>query len=58
MKLHYFLAPVVLISLVASGAERPKVPENPIAKKKELLFSDDFNRAELGKAWKVVVPTY
>jgi hypothetical protein len=58
MKLHYFLAPVVLISLVASGAERPKIPENPIAKKKELLFSDDFNRAELGKAWKVVVPTY
>lgn len=58
MKLHYFLAPLVLISLVVTGAERPKIPENPIAKKKELLFSDDFNRAELGKAWKVVVPTY
>lgn len=35
-------------------------PTEPISKKKELLFSDDFGRAELGKdkGWAIVVPTY
>ena len=35
----------------------PSIPVELIAKKKELLFSDDFERAELGKAWAIVVPT-
>ncbi len=35
-------------------------PAEPTAKKKELLFSDDFERAELGKDkdWAIVVPTF
>ncbi|MBX7208855.1 MAG: hypothetical protein K1X78_11115 [Verrucomicrobiaceae bacterium] len=38
----------------------PSIPTEPIAKKKELLFADDFERAELGKdkGWAIVVPTY
>lgn len=42
----------------ASAADKPEVPAGPIAEKKELLFSDDFERAELGKAWGAVVPTF
>lgn len=34
------------------------VPEGAIATKKELLFSDDFGRAVLGKAWGIVVPIF
>jgi hypothetical protein len=36
----------------------PVVPAEPIARKKELLFSDDFKRTELGKDWVEVVPTF
>lgn len=36
----------------------PSVPAESIARKKELLFSDDFEREELGKAWGPVVPTF
>ena len=42
----------------ADAPKLPSIPAEPIAKKKELLFSDDFERAELGKAWAIVVPTY
>jgi hypothetical protein len=42
----------------AAWAELPKVPAEPIGQKKELLFSDDFEREELGKAWGPVVPTF
>jgi len=36
----------------------PSIPAQLIAKKKELVFSDDFERAELGKdkRWAIVVP--
>src|SRR6185312_11331245 len=40
------------------AADLPKIPAEPIAAKKNVLFSDDFERAELGKAWGPVVPTY
>ncbi len=35
-------------------------PAEPSGKKKELLFSDDFERAELGKdkGWAIGVPTF
>jgi hypothetical protein len=51
---------LVLLALASAAfaADLPKVPASPIAKKKELLFSDDFERAELGKAWGPVVPTF
>jgi hypothetical protein len=58
MNRRLFLAPLFLISVTAIAADLPEVPADPIARKKDLLFSDDFNRSELGKAWAVVVPTF
>src|SRR5437764_5628503 len=40
------------------AAELPTVPSEPIAGKKELLFSDDFEGAEPAKVWHKVVPTF
>jgi hypothetical protein len=34
------------------------IPNKPIAEKKELLFSDDFEGAEPAKVWHKVVPTF
>jgi hypothetical protein len=51
----------VLSTLCASflfAAELPPIPSEPIAKKKELLFSDDFSKAEPAKEWHKVVPTF
>jgi hypothetical protein len=49
-----------LPAITASGNEESErltsFPEQPIAQKKELLFADDFEKAELGSAWKIVVP--
>ena len=47
-----------LIAASTFAAELPPVPSEPIAVKKELLFSDDFERTDLGKAWGPVVPTF
>lgn len=50
-----------LVTLPAFAAEPPKlpsIPSEPTAKKKELLFSDNFDRTELGKPWAIVVPTF
>lgn len=59
MKLHFLLAPLFFITTAATfAADLPKIPADPIGTKKELLFSDDFERAELGKAWGPVVPTF
>src|SRR5580704_30398 len=58
MNKRLLLAPLFLITVAAFAADTPDVPGDPIAKKKELLFSDDFERAELGKAWGAVVPTF
>lgn len=58
MNMRFLFVPFVFITAVALGADLPAVPSEPIATKKELLFSDDFERAELGKAWGPVVPTF
>ena len=62
MKLKFrFFAPLLVVAASTFAADAPKlpaIPSEPIAKKKELLFSDDFERAELGKAWAIVVPTF
>src|SRR3984957_10153539 len=58
MNKRLLLAPLFLITVAAFAADAPDIPADPIAKKKELLFSDDFERAELGKAWGAVVPTF
>jgi hypothetical protein len=55
------LLPALLVTASAFAADAPQlpsIPAEPIAKKKELLFSDDFAGAELGKAWAIVVPTF
>ena len=55
------LAPILLVTATSFAADAPKlpsIPAEPIAKKKELLFSDDFAGTELGKAWTFVVPTF
>ena len=60
------LAPVLLAAATSTFAadppKLPTIPAEPIAQKKELLFSDDFERAELNKAdskaWSIVVPTF
>ena len=58
MNNRLLLLPFSLLALSTLAAELPVVPAEPIGQKKELLFSDDFEGAELGKAWKQVVPTF
>lgn len=55
-----FLALPFVFASATLAAELPAIPEGSIARKKELLFSDDFERAELGKdqGWAIVVPTF
>ena len=53
------LALACLVAAATFAADAPKlpaIPEQPIAQKKELLFADDFEKADLGSAWKIVVP--
>src|SRR3954464_3143358 len=40
------------------AADLPSIPAEPIAKKKELLFADNFEGAEPAKVWHRVVPTF
>jgi hypothetical protein len=56
MKARLFLLPL-LVATQALAADRPPIPANPIAEKKEPLFSDDFE-SEPAKAWHKVVPTF
>ena len=58
MKLVIGLIPLVAMTVQAVGADRPVIPAEPIAEKKELLFSDDFESAEPAKVWHRVVPTF
>lgn len=48
-----FLTHACHVTATTFGADVPKlpsIPTEPISKKKELLFSDDFESAELGNA--------
>ena len=58
MNLRPFLALALLITSAALAADLPAIPADPIAQKKELLFSDDFEGAEPAKVWHKVVPTF
>ncbi len=52
---------LLLCSFIATtglAAVLPPIPADPIAKKKELLFSDDFEGNEPAKVWHKVVPTF
>jgi hypothetical protein len=58
MNLRLAVAPVLLIASAACAADLPGIPAKPIAVKKELLFSDDFEGAQPAKVWHQVVPTF
>lgn len=58
MNLRVLFASSLLFASSAMAADLPAVPSEPIAKKKELLFSDDFESAEPNKLWHKVVPTF
>jgi hypothetical protein len=48
----------LFVTTAALAADLPPVPAEPIAKKKELLFSDDFEGKEPANVWHKVVPTF
>src|SRR5205823_2683804 len=56
MNLRLALAALILSAPAARADDKPPIPEKPIAVKKELLFSDDFEKAEPAKEWHKVVP--
>ncbi len=58
MNMRSLLVLSSLITATAFAADLPPIPAGPIAKKKELLFSDDFAGAEPAKVWHKVVPTF
>ncbi len=58
MKTSLLFLPLFCMTTVAVAADLPAVPARSIAKKKELLFSDDFKGATPDKVWHKVVPTF
>ena len=58
MNLRHLFALSTFATLIAFAADLPPIPSEPIAKKKELLFEDDFSKAEPAKEWHKVVPTF
>jgi hypothetical protein len=57
MSIRMSLTALLILAMNVHAADRPPVPANPIAEKKELLFSDDFESAP-AKVWHQVVPTF
>lgn len=58
MNLQLITIIVLIVFSVTFAAELPQIPEQPIAKKKDLLFSDDFEGAQPAAVWHKVVPTF
>ena len=58
MKTHLVLAFTLVTTTAALTADLPAVPAQSIAKKMELLFSDDFEGAQPAAVWHKVVPTF
>ncbi|MBS0209311.1 MAG: hypothetical protein JSS27_10175 [Planctomycetes bacterium] len=58
--MHKFAIASLLLPLAATvwAADLPALSDRPIGEKRELLFSDDFESAELQKPWHRVVPTF
>lgn len=55
----FVLSSLLTLSTFAADTPRlPRVPSKPIAEKKELLFSDDFETAEPDAKWHRVVDTF
>lgn len=60
MNIRLLLLPALLtsVSLSADAPKTPRVPRNAIAKKGDLLFSDDMDGSERDKRWHRVVDTF
>jgi hypothetical protein len=58
MNPRYLFALSVIATSVVFAADLPPIPSEPIAKKKELLFEDDFSKAAPAREWHKVVPTF
>lgn len=58
MIIRSLLTFTLLLPSLTWGADLPTIPAGEIAKKQELLFSDDFQGAEPAKVWHKVVPTF
>jgi hypothetical protein len=58
MKTSFCWAITVIIPSLAVAADPASIPARPIAEKKALLFSDDFEGSEPAKVWHKVVPTF
>ena len=58
MHLRPLLVLSALITTAAVAADLPRIPRQPIAKKKELLFSDDFQGTTRDPRWLRVVDTF
>lgn len=56
--MRILFASMLILVTASFAAELAPIPEKPIAQKKELLFSDDFEGAEPAKVWHKVVPTF
>src|SRR5438045_6408456 len=52
------LGSFIVLNTTAFAAHLPAIPTESIAKKKELLLSDDFQSAEHDKRWHKVVDTF
>ncbi|KAF0181411.1 MAG: hypothetical protein FD161_84 [Limisphaerales bacterium] len=58
MNMRLLLALSFLVTSAAFAADLPSIPAAAIAKKKELLFSEDFQGSTPDKVWHRVVPTF
>ena len=58
MNIRILLALSFFGTVATFAADLPAIPAESIAKKKELLFSDDFEGATPDKRWHKVVPTF
>ncbi len=56
--LFVFSSLLTLSTFAADTPRLPRIPSKPIAEKKELLFSDDFEAAEHDAKWHRVVDTF
>ncbi len=58
MNMRLLLALSFLVTSAAFAADLPSIPAAAIAKKKELLFAEDFQGSTPDKVWHRVVPTF
>lgn len=58
MRLFATATTALLFAAPCFAADLPKIPAEPIAKKQELLFSEDFQGAEPASVWHKVVATF